>query len=320
VTVTDGRLTVSADASGKNDKVAYIDVNSTAFAHLDGSTLNLDFDGSSNPINLASDGTSIMATRNGSTYSFPSGSIAGIVANATASADHLIVNSVVPQAVRFLGGGGSSGAGDDSIAVNAGASLLLEQSQRLHALSIVGGSVSLVAGANRTLVVDTLTIDPTGRFDLSDNALIVTSGEVGSWDGAAYSGITGFIAAGRGDGSWNGGGGIITSAATPGSNYTTLAVARASDVLGMAPTDSGSWRGQTVTGAAALVMFTYGGDANLDGKINVDDYGLIDFNVTLGTSGWYNGDFNYDGKINVDDYGIIDFNVAIQAPPLSSRQ
>jgi hypothetical protein len=39
--------------------------------------------------------------------------------------------------------------------------------------------------------------------------------------------------------------------------------------------------------------------------------------VNLGTSGWINGDFNYDGKINVDDYGIIDFNVGIQGPPLA---
>ena len=34
-----------------------------------------------------------------------------------------------------------------------------------------------------------------------------------------------------------------------------------------------------------------------------------------GTRGWFNGDFNYDGKINVDDYGIIDFNVGIQGAP-----
>ena len=62
-------------------------------------------------------------------------------------------------------------------------------------------------------------------------------------------------------------------------------------------------------------MYTYGGDANFDGKINVDDYGRIDFNVGLGTTGWFNGDFNYDGKVNVDDYGVIDFNVGIQGPP-----
>jgi hypothetical protein len=57
----------------------------------------------------------------------------------------------------------------------------------------------------------------------------------------------------------------------------------------------------------------------LDGKINVDDYGRIDFNVELpGAIGWYNGDFNYDGKINVDDYGIIDLNVGIQGAAFST--
>ena len=59
-----------------------------------------------------------------------------------------------------------------------------------------------------------------------------------------------------------------------------------------------------------LLMFSWGGDANLDGKINIDDYGQIDFNVGSSGSvfGWSNGDFNYDGKIDLDDYGIIDFD------------
>src|SRR6185369_7855522 len=75
---------------------------------------------------------------------------------------------------------------------------------------------------------------------------------------------------------------------------------------------------ETVDDSAVLVRFTYGGDANLDGLINVDDYGRIDLNIPLGSTGWFNGDFNDDGTINVDDYGIIDFNVGIQGPPLGS--
>jgi hypothetical protein len=87
-------------------------------------------------------------------------------------------------------------------------------------------------------------------------------------------------------------------------------------VKGISAAATAMWGGQTVTGSDTLVMYTYGGDANLDGKINVDDYGHIDSSVVLpGVSGWSNGDFNYDGKINVDDYGIIDSNVPIQGAP-----
>ena len=54
------------------------------------------------------------------------------------------------------------------------------------------------------------------------------------------------------------------------------------------------------------------------GKIDIADYGLIDFNFPLASTGWFNGDFNYDGKIDVLDYGIIDFNIGIQGAPFST--
>jgi hypothetical protein len=75
-----------------------------------------------------------------------------------------------------------------------------------------------------------------------------------------------------------------------------------------------------VQGSDTIAMYTYGGDANLDGKINIDDYGLIDSHVgQSGTAfGWHNGDFNYDGKINIDDYGIIDGNIGAQGAPIDT--
>jgi hypothetical protein len=58
-------------------------------------------------------------------------------------------------------------------------------------------------------------------------------------------------------------------------------------------------------------MYTYGGDANLDGVITGDDYAAIDFgDLTGGTDAWVQGDFNYDGVINGDDYLIIDQNLS----------
>ena len=55
-------------------------------------------------------------------------------------------------------------------------------------------------------------------------------------------------------------------------------------------------------------MYTYCGDANLDGLINGDDYFRIDNGFFAHLSGFSNGDFNYDGVINADDYFLIDRN------------
>jgi hypothetical protein len=170
---------------------------------------------------------------------------------------------------------------------------------------------------SRVIKTPALAVSGSGKIDLHDNKLIVNAADrVGTWNGSAYTGVSGLIASGRNGGGW-GGNGIITSQSDAASgNFTSIGVATAQQVKGLAnPTDNSTWAGQNVTGTDALAMYTYGGDANLDGKINVDDYGRIDFNVNLGVAGWYNGDFNYDGKINVDDYGIIDFNVGIQGAP-----
>jgi hypothetical protein len=90
-------------------------------------------------------------------------------------------------------------------------------------------------------------------------------------------------------------------------------VARASDVRPATATATALWAGQTITGTDTLVMYTYGGDATLDGKINIDDYVKIDSGIASGLTGWSNGDFNYDGKINIDDYAtVIDANIGNQ--------
>ena len=58
-----------------------------------------------------------------------------------------------------------------------------------------------------------------------------------------------------------------------------------------------------------LAMYTWGGDANLDGNLDGDDYFFIDTNTNTDTYGWHNGDFNYDGRINGADYLVIDSNL-----------
>ncbi len=72
--------------------------------------------------------------------------------------------------------------------------------------------------------------------------------------------------------SWNGSG-IMTSQTTASTSMlTTLAVAAASDVKNISGAQTALFGGLTVTPTDTLVMYTYGGDANLDGKIDADDY------------------------------------------------
>jgi len=216
----------------------------------------------------------------------------------------------------------------------SGAGTLQLASLSAGAVSVTQGKLAFDAGVSAARRVSSLSVAAGAALDLADGKLIVTGSSTGA--------VSDLVKAGRNGGAWNGTGGVNTAAAS--GSLTALGVATAAQA-GYAGKTFG---GVSVSGAETLVMYTYAGDANLDGKINiddygridtsigvassgwfngdfnydgkinVDDYGRIDFNVNLGTAGWFNGDFNYDGKINVDDYGIIDFNVGIQGAPFAT--
>jgi autotransporter-associated beta strand protein len=200
--------------------------------------------------------------------------------------------------------------------VNAGTLSLATDLTASSSLSVTGGKLELRVTAlpNRVVHTPSVSVTGTGKIDIKHNKLI-TATPVGTATGGVYTGVSRYIQLGRGTGgTWNGSSGIITSMsdATAGSNYTSIGIATGAQVVPSSATETATWAGQTITGSDTLVMYTYGGDANLDGKINIDDYGHIDTSIGIGLKGWYNGDFNYDGVINIDDYGIIDVNIGIQ--------
>ena len=66
-------------------------------------------------------------------------------------------------------------------------------------------------------------------------------------------------------------------------------------------------------------MYTYAGDANLDGQVDAGDYGILDAFIQVpGATGYGNGDFNYDGFIDAADYGTIDNSIQFQGPPIAT--
>jgi hypothetical protein len=80
-----------------------------------------------------------------------------------------------------------------------------------------------------------------------------------------------------------------------------------------------TWSNLPVSPTATLTKLTDYGDANLDGKVNADDYALIDraYAQHLTSATWSQGDFNYDGVINQNDYLLIDRTYLLQTQGFS---
>jgi hypothetical protein len=68
-----------------------------------------------------------------------------------------------------------------------------------------------------------------------------------------------------------------------------------------------TFNGQSVDPSSILIRFTFGGDANLDGKVDVTDLGALATNWQT-SNVWAGGDFNYDGFVDVTDLGALATN------------
>jgi hypothetical protein len=212
----------------------------------------------------------------------------------------------------FIDGGTlnlNSNAGSTTVAnltLNANAIVNIGAKQNLAAMNVGAKGVTTINANGATVVTSkTLTVATGGKLDVTNNRMVVTDGIKGSWSGGKYTDMTGLIQSGKNGGLWNGTG-IVTSMLDAKNLLTTIGIADA-DESGFAGKTFG---GQSVATGDVLVMYTYLGDANLDGAVNADDYALIDtFSQVAGASGYYRGDFNYDGSINADDYALIDLNI-----------
>jgi hypothetical protein len=137
-----------------------------------------------------------------------------------------------------------------------------------------------------------------GAWDLGGSPLIIDYTE-----SSPISAATRYVRSGFAGGHWNGTGMNSSIAAADPSHITALGVAEAADLFGAG---GGSFGGVAVDGTAVLIKYTWYGDADLNGRVNFDDYVRIDNGFNNHRSGWTNGDFDYNGQINFDDYVLID--------------
>jgi len=56
------------------------------------------------------------------------------------------------------------------------------------------------------------------------------------------------------------------------------------------------------------VMYTLVGDANLDGRVNFNDFSLLQNNYDQSGRDWSQGDYNHDGLVNFNDFSLLQNN------------
>jgi fibronectin-binding autotransporter adhesin len=160
----------------------------------------------------------------------------------------------------------------------------------------VNGAATVISSGNGGAVsaLNTLSIGPTGKFDLNDNDLILPYTGL-----SPASTIRAYLQSGYNNGAWTGGGLASSAAQTDASHLTALGYAEASDV-GITNFDA-----QPVT-HAVLVKYTYYGDSSLDGKVDLgNDFNLFLVGYLNHASLWELGDYNYDGVVNAADFALF---------------
>jgi glucose/arabinose dehydrogenase len=87
-------------------------------------------------------------------------------------------------------------------------------------------------------------------------------------------------------------------------------VADDSRVLGYGDNDLlgfGTFAGHAVDSSSVLIKYTYAGDTDLDGDVDVADLGAL-ASSWQGSAAWTGGDFDYNGFVNVNDLGMLASN------------
>jgi hypothetical protein len=181
------------------------------------------------------------------------------------------------------------------------------------ALAVNAGTMRIASDGTTNAVsnVATLTIAGatnawTGQLDLTNNGMVVDNA---ASDVNALPAVQNQLKSGYAGGAWTGNG--ITSsaaAATAASAHRTALGYRASLA-------AGTFLGQTVDDSAVLIRYTYAGDTNLDGKVDLTDFTFLAANFNGANKNWVDGDFNYDGSVDLTDFTFLasNFNQSLAA-------
>lgn len=232
-------------------------------------------------------------------------------------------------------GGGTfilnGGTVNSVVTVNTGTALF--NGGRLSTLAVNGGTARMVQGvpANapaRVLRMSALNLaggaTPTRSLDITNNSLVIDTANTAAGL-AAHNLHNAQILNANNAFAWDQPG--ITSSVVPtdlGANIPTgIGLVWNNDGGGGAIFygDGGAlpqFQGQTVNENSILIKYTYIGDADLNGVVDSNDFGLFQFGfVGAPYTSWAFGDFDYNSVVDSNDFGLFQFGFVGQGAALS---
>jgi hypothetical protein len=194
---------------------------------------------------------------------------------------------------------------------NTATNVTLNVSQHIAAMNVLAnGRVTLSVGRNKLLRANSITVDPTGFFDITDNFVVVSyAGQPANTDPNGFA--NSYIALVKRSNHgllWNVVGGLGTSSVTGAGKFKngTMSVGLNS------PDGAQSFDlhplliQEPVSANDLLISYLKIGDADMSETLDGSDYAIVDYGYANHLSGWFQGDFNMDGVVNGLDYAILD--------------
>jgi hypothetical protein len=192
----------------------------------------------------------------------------------------------------------------DQVRINSdgvgSANVQFETDQDLALLNIGPNSrATLLANGNRSILTQSLGMTSTSVLDLADNDMVI------DYTGASpMPGIIAVLIAGFNGGGWNGAAGIVSSVAALGTN-TSIGYAEATDLFTVF---TATFAGRSVDNTSVLLKYTYNGDTNLDGTVNLSDFNKLASNFGQSPRRWVHGNSNFDNTVNLADFNRLAAN------------
>jgi hypothetical protein len=175
----------------------------------------------------------------------------------------------------------------------------------------IGNAASLILtlNGNNVIRVKGLNLASQSAIDIGNNDMIIDATVATRTE--VFATLINLIASGRDTGGWNGFG-IISFAAAASIDRTT-GVAISLNDNGQGNRLYNQFDGQSLADTnSILIKYSWNGDADLNGKIDANDYFNIDrgflssFSPNPSYEGYANGDFDYNHTIDADDFILID--------------